>query len=208
MPVNRLPIIGAVSGYEFDVFVSYSRRGAAPKWLLNNFYPKFVDCLIDYVSPLPKVFLDKDIPVGGHWPKELQHALRHSKILIPILSAPYFESPWCMAELRSMQAREKMLGLTTLDRPQGLILPILYSDSENYAQEKELFRSWRNFKDYGTSEPVFQISPDWVVFHGKVRQFAEEVGRLLKDVPDWQPDWPLIKAPTPLLLPDPALPRF
>jgi len=29
-----------VSGYEFDLFISYSRYGSVQKWLLNHFYKK------------------------------------------------------------------------------------------------------------------------------------------------------------------------
>jgi TIR domain len=69
------------------------------------------------------------MPRAVHWPSDLQAALRHSKIMIQLLTPPYFTSPWCMAELRCMQAREELLGLAGPEISQGLIYPILYSQA-------------------------------------------------------------------------------
>ena len=201
-----MPIIGCVPGYRFDVFISYSRRGSAPKWLMNHFYPKFLDCLVDQIAPTPTTFLDTSMPRGMDWPAELAKALRDSKILIPVLTPLYFESRWCMAEWRSMLAREAMLGLGSTERPQGLIYPILYSDSENFPEEG-LRRAWWDFKQLATPEPVFQESRQWIRFHHKVSDLARDVGQLLKQVPEWRPDWP-IERPEPVLLPPPPIPRF
>ncbi|MGH3757117.1 toll/interleukin-1 receptor domain-containing protein [Actinophytocola sp.] len=194
-------------GYEFDVFISYSRFGSAPKWLMNHFYPKFQDCLADQTAPMPKVFLDKTMSRGTHWPSQLEKALCRSKIMIAVLTPPYFESRWCMAEWHSMRAREKLLGLTNLDRPQGLIYPILYSDSDNFPiAGREL--GWWDFKDLATPEPVFQESRDWVHFHRRVTDLARDLVQLLPQVPEWRSDWPVVERPDPVLLPPPPIPRF
>lgn len=203
-----MPIIRHVSGYKYEVFISYSSCGSAPKWLLNHFHPKLKECLADQIAPAPRVFLDKTMSRGVEWSEELRRALHHSKILIALLSPPYFESPWCMAELRTMHAREKMLGLATSDNPQGLIYPILYSDSKNFPKEEGLLRSWWDFKELATPELVFQESRDWVPFHRKVTEFAMDLVELLKQVPEWQPDWPVIEQPDPVLLPPSPIPRF
>jgi len=197
-----------VPGYEFDVFISYSRRGSAPKWLINHFYPKLKECLADQIAPAPRVFLDKEMERGVSWPDRLDKALRRSKILIAVLSPPYFTSPWCMAEMRNMFRREEFLGLAGPDRPQGLIYPILYSDSINFPELVELKRSWWDFKGLTTPEMVFQDSQDWVPFHHKVTAFAEDLVEVLKQVPEWQPDWPAVERPDPVLLPPPPIPRF
>ncbi|WP_328448572.1 toll/interleukin-1 receptor domain-containing protein [Amycolatopsis sp. NBC_00438] len=194
-------------GYKYDVFVSYSRRGTAPKWLLTNFYPRFVECLVDEMADAPKMFIDKEMHRGVHWPSQLQHALRHSKIMIAVLSAPYFVSDWCMAEWGSMQAREKLLGLASPQRPQGLIYPIRYSDSVSFENEGRM-RSWWDFKGLDGPDKGFQESRDWHPFQQKVRQCAQDLAELLKQVPPWRPDWPVIDPPDPVLPPPPALPRF
>jgi hypothetical protein len=202
-----LPIIERVPGYRFDVFISYSRRGSAPKWLMNHFYPKFLDCLADQIAPAPKVFLDTGMPRGRRWPDELVRALLHSKIMIAVLTPPYWASEWCVAEWNSMRAREKVLGLTGLARPQGLIYPILYSDSENFPDEgREI--AWWDFKELATPEPVFQESRDWIHFHRKVTDLARDVVGLLQQVPEWRPGWPIAERPEPVLTPPPTIPRF
>lgn len=196
-----------MSGYEFDVFISYSRRGSAQKWLLNNFYDKFRECLANQIAPAPKVFLDRGMERGVHWPSRLEKALHRSKIMVAVLTPPYFTSPWCMAEMKSMQARERLLGLGGVDRPQGLVYRILYSDSDNFPPEAREF-SWWDFKAFSTPEPVFQESRDWVPFHHLVTDFAEDLVALLKQVPEWRPDWPVIERPDPVLMPPPLIPRF
>lgn len=202
-----LLIIVRVPGYEFDVFISYSRHGSGAKWLMNHFYPKIQDCLADQIAPMPKVFVDKSMPRGVHWPSQLQKALRHSKVMIALLTPLYFQSKWCMAEWRNMKAREQMLGLGTTDRPQGLIIPILYSDSENFPEEgREL--SWWNFKELSTPDPVFQESRDYVQFHREVTNLAKDLVELIQQVPEWRDDWPIVEPPDPVIMPPPPIPRF
>jgi len=196
-----------VSGYQFDLFISYSRHGSVQKWLLNHFYPKLVDCLADQFAPAPKVYFDKTMPRGVNWPSHLQYALRHSKIMVQLLTPPYFESPWCMAEWRSMQERQRVLGLANSGTPQGLVYSILYSDSENFPPEgREI--AWWDFKEFAHPDPVFQESRDFIHFHRSVADMARDLVQLLKQVPEWQSDWPIIEKPDPVLIPPPPLPRF
>jgi TIR domain len=204
---HLLSIIDRVSGYKFDVFISYSRRGSAPKWLMNNFFPKFQDCLTDHMELAPRIFLDAGMPRGNNWPNELIRALRHSKVMVAVLSPPYWQSTWCLSEWKSMRAREKSLGLTDLARPQGLIYPILYSDSENFPEEgREL--AWWDFKEFAVPEKVYQESREWPLFHRRVRELAEDVVELLTQVPEWRSDWPIAERPDPILMPPPTIPRF
>jgi hypothetical protein len=196
-----------VSSYLFDVFISYCRHGNAQRWLLNHFFPKFKDCLADQMASTPRVYVDRTMPRGAHWPSNLQKALRHSKIMVPLFSPQYFRSKWCVAEWKSMQEREKLLGLATPERPQGLVYPILYSDSDNFPSEAKGISRW-DFKRLATPELVFQESRDYVDFHHKVTEVAEDLAELLPQVPDWQPDWPVIEPPDPPLPPPTPIPRF
>lgn len=195
-----------MSDYRYDVFLSYSRSGSALKWMNNHFYPKLLDCLVDQVAPAPSVFLDTSMHRALDWPLEIEDALRRSKILVAVLTPPYFESRWCMAEWRSMCARERMLGLASPTSPQGLIYPILYSDSDNFPDEARR-RAWRDFKHLSTPEPVFQESRDWVHFHREVTDVAVDIVRLLKQVPSWRSNWP-VERPDPVIIPPPKMPRF
>src|SRR2546421_13118609 len=100
-----------MSGYRYDVFISYTRRaGNSLRWVRNHLHPRLVDCLGDQLGNSPTVYLDKAMERGVHWPTDIADALRRSKILIPICTPPYFWSPWCTAEWHSMRKREEMLG--------------------------------------------------------------------------------------------------
>ncbi|MFC7614471.1 TIR domain-containing protein [Actinokineospora soli] len=177
------------------------------KWLLNHFYPRLVDCLADQIAPAPKVYVDRSMRRGVHWPSDLQNALRRTKVMVALLTPPYFESPWCMAEWRSMRERERLLGLANPDSPQGLVYPILYSDSENFPPEGQQL-SWWDFKDYAHPDPVYQETREFVHFHREVTKVARDLVQLLQQVPEWQPDWPIVEKPEPVLIPPPPIPRF
>jgi len=181
---------GAVSDYEYDVFLSYSRKGGSPGWVHNHFLPKLRDCLTDEIGYVPTIFVDQDMTAGSIWPDKLAHALRRSKILVSIYSPQYFRSEWCVAEWHSMADRERVLGLTSTDLTTGLIFPVLYSDSQNFpAYGRD--RMWHDMKGLDSPEPGFQGSPDWLEFHKRMRTIAGAVERLLQQAPPWQPDWPV-----------------
>lgn len=196
-----------MSGYKYDVFISYCRHGSVQRWLLNHFYKKLCECLADQFAPPPKVYMDREMPRAVHWPNELRIALRHSKIMIQLLAPNYFTSRWCMAELRSMRAREEMLGLAGPEISQGLIYPILYSDSDNFPPEGRL-RSWVSFKEFANPDLMYQQTVDYTNFHWRVTELAIDLVQLIQQVPDWRPEWPIVEPPDPPILPPPPLPRF
>ena len=193
--------------YKYDFFISYSRKGSVQKWLLTHFYGKLVEYLADESAPEPRVYMDRTMPRAVEWAHNLENSLRHSKIMIQLLTPPYFESDWCMAELESMQAREAMLGLAGADISQGLIYPILYSDSENFPDVGRM-RSWQDFKEYAHPDAVYQDSVDYLAFCRQIRVLARDLVQLAKQVPPWSPDWPIVERPNPVLIPPPPLPRF
>lgn len=199
--------MGRVSGYEYDIFISYSRHGTVQRWLLNHFYSKLMDCLADEIAPMPRVYVDRTMPRGQHWPSNLQRALQHSKIMLQLLAPPYFESQWCMAEWQSMLERQSRLGLASVNTPQGLICSVLYADSDNFPMAAREV-SWVDFKPFANPDMAFQRSEDYVAFHWKVRDLARDLVALLHEVPEWQPDWPLIEKPDPVLMPPVKMPRF
>jgi hypothetical protein len=88
--VAHLPL-SAVSGYQFDFFVSYSRQGSVQKWLLNHFYSKLVECLADECAPAPMVYMARYMPRAVEWSHNLQTSLRYSKIMIQVMT-PHFKA--------------------------------------------------------------------------------------------------------------------
>jgi hypothetical protein len=195
-----------VSGYKHDVFISYQRSGNSFMWVRNHFYPRLKACLEDQLAYQPSVFIDKGMDRGVYWPHQLEDALLRTKILVAIYSPRYFGSEWCVAEWESMRLREERLGLTGRDRSQGLIYPILFSDSDNFPAEAR-YRSWWDFKKWAVPDPVYQETREWPEFHRQVEAVAIDLAKLLPQVPPWQPDWPVTR-PEPALPPPVPLPRF
>src|SRR5512146_1527304 len=95
--------------YHWDVFISYRRAGNVTGWVQNHLHPVLVSCLADELDRPPQVFVDNQMEVGTYWPDELANAQRMASYLLAVWSPPYFTSPWCVAELHSMWAREQLL---------------------------------------------------------------------------------------------------
>ncbi|MEP4198485.1 MAG: toll/interleukin-1 receptor domain-containing protein [Aliishimia sp.] len=59
-----------------------------------------------------QIFFDRQcIDAGTNWQVELREGLDRSPILIPIFSPAYFNSDFCVAELKTFMRREDKLGL-------------------------------------------------------------------------------------------------
>jgi hypothetical protein len=186
-----------VTNYEFDVFLSYSRKGGSPGWVQNHFLLKLRDCLTDEIGYVPNIFIDYEMEPGTVWTHNLEQALTRSKLLVSIYSPQYFRSEWCLAEWRSMAEREQLLGLASRDLNQGLIVPVLYSDSDNFpVYGKD--RMWHDMKGLDSPDPMFQQTPDWLEFHKKMRRIAANIADLLDKAPPWRPDWPVRRPEVPI----------
>ena len=192
--------------YQNDVFISYRRNGTVQSWVRNHFAPRLEQCLADHLDYEPTVFLDEHLETGTHWPHHLANALRHTRILVPVWSAQYFRSSWCLAEWRSMTERERLLGLCTPENPQGLIYPIIFADSENFPGEA-LERQARDLRGWNVPDPQYQQTVEFVELHHQIQAIAIELARMLPRVPPWQRDWPLVQ-PTPAQTPPTPMPRF
>ncbi|KAK3427724.1 hypothetical protein EUGRSUZ_F03897 [Eucalyptus grandis] len=115
------------SGAEFEVFLNF--RGSDTR--LN-----FTDCLYHaLVKAGVRVFKDdEDIRQGEKIGDELSHAIKSSKIYVPIFSRDYASSRWCLRKLTHMvdcssKAKDKM------------ILPIFYDvDPEDVKLRTQLYR--------------------------------------------------------------------
>jgi hypothetical protein len=189
-----------VSDYEFDVFISYRRKGNPHNWVRNHFYPRLKDYLADQLPEDPVLFIDEGMEVGSVWPDRLEEALVRTRILVPVLSPQYFRSPWCLAEWHSMAERERLLG------HQGLIYPVLFSDSENFPSFARA-RSWHDLKKWNTPDLGFQRTKKWIKFVEQIEQVAIELARRIDRVPKWEPGWP-VERPDPPMPGMTSLPRF
>lgn len=181
--------------YRYDVFLSYRRSGYgnASQWVRNHFHPLLVNCLSDELDWEPRIFFDLEAETGSYWPSLLERALLHSKMLVAVWSPPYFRSAWCLAEWRSMLAREQ---LVTPDEPDGLVYPVVFSDSTSFPQAA-VDRQSRDLKAWSNPFPSFRQSHDYHHFHRAMVDIAAELGRKLHKAPEWQPDWPVCRPDKP-----------
>jgi hypothetical protein len=186
-----------VTDYEFDVFLSYSRKGGSPGWVRHHFYPKLRDCLTDEIGYEPKIFIDYEMNPGTVWTVDLERALNRARVLVSVYSPQYFRSEWCLAEWQSMALREQLLGLASKDLTRGLIVPVLYSDSANFPDFGK-DRMWHDMKGLDSPDPMFQQTTDFLEFHKRMRTIAGNLAELLGKVPKWQPNWPVVRPSVPI----------
>jgi hypothetical protein len=195
-------------GYEYDVFLSYSRGSDAGSWVREHFFRAFSGALDNAMPRTANVFVDWRQETGVAWPQNLAKALLTSRILVPVLSPPYFRSRWCMAEWETMARREQLLGLGTADDPTMLTHPVVFADGEYFPAEAQRIQH-ANLSDWGYDLPyeTYARCPDYLEFLRAVRSFAMSVAKRLEKVPDWQPGWPVARVEP---LPDAraALPRL
>lgn len=193
--------------YEYDVFISYKRAGAnVPAWIRTHFYPRLSELLDDNHDREVKIFFDDTIPGGTAWPLELRAALGRTRILLPVCSPKYFLDEWCLAEWHSMARREELVGMMSPERPQGLIYPVIFCDSENfpnYAKQRRM----RSFRSWNQPYPQFQVTIEYLDFHREMERIAEELIKVIEQAPEWRPDWP-VATPVPDPPSTPRLPRF
>ena len=187
--------------YEYDFFLSYPSRAAAGQWVLNHFYPVLKEEL-ESLDPDPTVFCWTENEVGSVWPERIKRAHARSRLLIAVLTPPYFyKSPWCRAEWATMIQRQKDAGLG-VSEDESLICPVLYSDGETYPDEVKKI-SFFDFRKWANPDSVFRSTADFVQFRHKVREFAEVILRRRSLAPPWSDTWPVLE---PDVLPPPRVP--
>jgi TIR domain len=178
-------------GYEHDVFVSYRRHLPISQWVNDYFYDELSQWLASAYREIPRVFVDTDgIETGDSYPKRLRRELLRSAFLVPVWSPSYFESGWCVAELRSMMAREQALQMRTDDNPEGLVLAVKFQKGDyvpDYASEIQC----RDYSEWALTAPAFRNSPLYLDFQADVKAFTALIAERLGQAPPWQSDWPI-----------------
>ncbi|MGE4061546.1 MAG: TIR domain-containing protein [Sphingomonadales bacterium] len=193
--------------YQYDIFLSYPRAGATGEWVRNHFRPVLEECL-DLEMPVPPaIWYDEDQRPGVNWPLNLQQALLHSRLLVAVWSPPYFRSQWCVGEWQSMLARQRALGLSTVQNPLGLVYPVVFADGIHFPQEARDIQSRRDLSIWGIPFPQFRKTTAYQEFWTRMREVAAEIAAHLSMVPPWSPGWPVLSPPIPTA-PHVPLPRL
>lgn len=199
-------VIMAKDDYEYDFFLSYSRRSPVREWVQNHFYPVILECLDSELDEKPEIFVDWLQEGGVDWPNNLERALKRSRFLLPVFSPQYFRSAWCMTEWRTFREREKLSNLSSVENPHGLVLPVKFSDGDHYHDEAKRTQFCCDLSAWRIPEPVFRESTEWIPFRQKLNWLAEQLARRIAKAPPWEADWPVIRSP-PLGQPRAKVPR-
>ena len=192
--------------YQYDFFLSYSRKQPIGGWVRNHFCPELRQWLDSYTAQPARIFIDQDIEVGDFWPNHLEAALRSSKYLIAIWSPQYFSSAWCCAEWRSMRERELVLGLQT--GIYGLVYPVVFSDGKNFPPEAGQAQRI-DFSDLNYPYLTFRDSDKYLNFVDRIKEVSEMLSKWVdgREAPRFDPHWPIVR-PTPGSQPVAPLPRI
>lgn len=180
--------------YEHDVFLSYTTASSNGAWVREHFGEMLTDRLDNAMPRRPSVFLFQDQESATAWPEHLANALRRSRVLVAVISPPYFRSPWCVAEWASMVERERLVGLGTMSDSRLLIHPVVYADGKHFPPEARRNYS-RDFSQWNYPNSHFKDTKPYLDFFDAVEALAEEIARRLDDVPPWSDNFPILRPP-------------
>ena len=126
----------------YSVFVSYSRRDDAGKWVT-----RLVEALRDAAKddfevrcdPDKELFFDRDdLRLGEEWKTQLARAIREAEVLLVCVSKPYFESEFCLWEFQEHETKP-----TGPYDPPGLVA-LLLEDTSRDDQPDEEHERWHD----------------------------------------------------------------
>lgn len=182
--------------YEYDVFLSYSRKAPVGDWVRNHFFPLLEMWLPQQLPYQAKVFVDAamDEEPGVKWPDRLRSALLKSKCLVAVWSPSYFRSEWCVAEWKSMVAREAEEGIGVNTDPSRLVVPVRFNDGEHFPADAP--RQWTDLSRWNSPHAHFKETAEYIEFDRQMQSFTSKIAALVQKAPAWREDWPVTLPPT------------
>jgi hypothetical protein len=139
---------------------------------------------------IPTIFLDTEQEIGVKWPDNLAYSLGRSRCLVAVWSVPYFHSPWCMAEWRSMLKRQQLLGMGTKD---SLVYPVVFADGDNFPKAVRAIQARTDLSRWNIPFPEFRETREYIPFYQAIGEVANKLSARLDNAPAWQPDWPVVR---------------
>lgn len=120
------------------------------------------------------------LPPGVVWSNDLEHALRQTRVLIPVFTPAYFQQAWCLCEFDSKLAQARRLGLKC-------VVPVRFSDGEHFPPgAREL--QWIDFAEFTHLRTVSRARSS-KRFRSTVDLLAQGIaalcGQPLPDDPGW-----------------------
>ena len=172
--------------YEHNIFVSYAHGDIWSGWVLEKFVPKLKGYLQLEAGRL-EVFADNQIQTGARWASVLKRAVARSQLLVPLLSADYFQREWCRREMALMLEREQQLGLVGHDDNYGLVIPVRLGDGDCYPDLIGHIQ-YLDFEDY--ADPDLPAGTERASkFNQQLKKLAQTIARTLPRVPGCLDSW-------------------
>ena len=189
-------------GYQYDVCVSYWPKSRIDPWIRKRFLPTFRNMLFEELGRRPAILVARDAHTADK-------AILRSRVLLAILSRPFFEDAGCRALFESMLRRQTDEGFSERHNQTRLVHAIIAHDFRSDDQIPEEYRGHFepiNFKEWAYD---FEIQ-DWHTnkcFNDAIGELSSTIADALAQAPAWHPEFPLC-APATLSVPTPRRPIF
>lgn len=173
--------------YKYDVFFSYRRNSLTALW-----HDKVVERLEFWLNNEihdrdVTIFYDKEsIEIGDMWESKIGEAIKHSRCIVAVLSPDYFKSKWCYAEILSFIQRQENLRMSG-----GLILGARFHDGHSFPPKIKAIQQ-EDFSSYASVSISFWETRKAAEFGEKIKGFAKEIARQIKNAPKFQNDFPIV----------------
>lgn len=180
--------------YKYDVFLSYTRRAGVGTWVREHFHPALERSLANAMPHDPMIFVDWRQETGVSWRENLATALQESRVMVSVLSPPYFRSRWCMAEWSTMRRRQELLRNDARRHLTALTHPVVFADGNHFPPEVHEI-THIDLSEWGYDLPyeTYSRCPSYLDFRKAVRSFAVKLAHCIDEAPEWQPDWPIME---------------
>lgn len=174
--------------YQYDVFISY--RSPSREWVREVFLPTFSHFLEEEAGKNVSIFIDwHEVRTGDAWNERLRNGLTFSKCLVPLLLPTYFESNWCKKEFAVFEHRSRQLGMFSLGKPDGLIIPVVLHSGRKFPDAVENIQTRDYQKFYVPNIEGFKKRKRFQQLQNELKDLARTVARTLNNPPDWHADW-------------------
>lgn len=180
-------------------FVSYKTGAGADDWFGTSKASVEMYLKQTFGAHDREVFFDRhSITPGSNWRNELREGIDRAPILIPFFSPGYFNSTYCIAELKTFMAREDHLGLE-----RGTLIHAARTHDQNQFPDWAQDIQAQSFCQFFLLGPTFDGSTVRHGFDQALKEFAESAALKIQKVattgPLYQSDFPkLPNVPEPI----------
>jgi hypothetical protein len=126
---------------------------------------------------------DQEMPLGVLWQRRLSYFLANCRVLVPLLSPPFFESEWCGKEWWVFNQRE-VVTRPPLKDDESAVVPVIWvplPSRKMHASLGKLQYTNRHMPDSYAQEGLLALSRrDGSDYRVAVNRIAKRIGELLE----------------------------